>query len=68
MNADHVKGGLKSAKGKVKEEVGHATGNSKTALKGVVEQVAGKAQKAWGDLRDKAKQKVDKTLAEKPRH
>ncbi len=66
MNTQHVKGGFKQAKGKVKEEVGHATGSSKTAAKGVAEQVAGKAQKAWGDLKDKVKEKVDRALADKP--
>lgn len=66
MNSDHVKGSVKGIKGKAKEEIGHATGNSKTALKGVGEQVAGKVQKAWGDIRDKVKETVDKALAEKP--
>lgn len=62
MNRDHVKGSLKQAKGKVKEEVGHLTGNERTSLKGVAEQVAGKVQKKLGDFKDAVKDKVDNLL------
>ena len=62
MNSDHIKGTVKEIKGKAKEEIGHATGNSKLAIKGVGEQVAGKVQKAWGNARDKIKETADKTL------
>ncbi len=62
MNSEHVKGSVKDIKGKAKEEIGHVTGNSKMAGEGIGEQVAGKVQKAWGDLKDKVKEKVDQVL------
>lgn len=63
MNKDHVKGGFNDIKGKVKEEVGHATGNNKTAASGVKDQVVGKVQKAMGDMKDRVKEKVDNFLS-----
>jgi uncharacterized protein YjbJ (UPF0337 family) len=55
MNTNQVKGTLKNLKGKVKEKVGHLTGNTKTELSGIKDQVTGKTEKAWGDIKEKAK-------------
>jgi len=62
MNSSQVKGTLKTVKGKVREEVGHATGDDKSTIKGVVEQVAGKVQKKFGDIKENVKEKVDHLL------
>jgi len=56
MNKDQIKGTAKDIKGKIKEEVGHLTGNSKTEAEGVGGQVAGKVQKAFGNIKEKMKE------------
>jgi len=55
MNKDQIKGTAKDIKGKIKEKVGHLTGNSKTETDGVGGQVAGKVQKAFGKIKEKVK-------------
>ena len=62
MNSTHVKGSLKEAKGKVKEEFGHLTGKNKTEASGIADQVKGKIQKGFGDLKDAVKDGVDSVL------
>ena len=54
-NTDQVKGVAKQAKGAVKEAAGKATGSRKMEAEGKVDQVAGKRQKAYGDVKDKVK-------------
>jgi uncharacterized protein YjbJ (UPF0337 family) len=48
---DKIEGGLREAKGKVKEEVGQATGNADLEGRGVAEKMAGKAQRKVGDVK-----------------
>ncbi|TMG84432.1 MAG: CsbD family protein [Betaproteobacteria bacterium] len=55
MNKDQVKGGLKQATGKAKVVAGKITGDAKTQADGYVRQVAGKIQKAYGNLKDAAR-------------
>ena len=62
MNKDHVKGAFKEGKGKLKEDFGHMAGKESTSLKGVAEQVAGKVQQKFGDIKDAVKEKVDHLL------
>jgi uncharacterized protein YjbJ (UPF0337 family) len=62
MNNDHVKGKWNEVKGKVKEEVGHVTGNKSQAAEGVADQLKGKVQKGLGDAKDALKKGVDKVL------
>jgi uncharacterized protein YjbJ (UPF0337 family) len=62
MNNEHAKGNWNETKGKVKEEVGHAFGNTKTETEGVVDQIKGKVQKGLGDLKDAVKGGVDRVL------
>ncbi len=62
MNSKQVKGVLSEIKGKVKEEVGHLTGNDKLTAEGVYDQVEGKVQKGLGDLKESVKKKVDSIL------
>ncbi|TWG61742.1 CsbD-like protein [Aminobacter sp. J44] len=54
-NTDQVKGVAKQAKGAVKEAAGKATGSRKMEAEGKVDLVAGKTQKAYGDVKDKVK-------------
>jgi uncharacterized protein YjbJ (UPF0337 family) len=48
---DKIKGGLREAKGKVKEEAGKAIGNPNLRDRGTDEKVAGKVQKKMGDVK-----------------
>jgi uncharacterized protein YjbJ (UPF0337 family) len=48
---DKIKGGLREAKGKVKEEAGKAIGNPNLRDRGTDEKVAGKVQKKIGDVK-----------------
>lgn len=62
MNNEHVKGGINDVKGKVKEEIGHATGNNKLEGEGVIDRVKGKVQKTVGNVKDTVKRGVDTAL------
>jgi len=48
---DKIKGTLREAKGKVKEESGKAIGNPNLQDRGTGEKVAGKVQKKIGDVK-----------------
>jgi uncharacterized protein YjbJ (UPF0337 family) len=48
---DKIKGSLREAKGKVKEESGKAVGNPNLRDRGTDEKVAGKIQKKIGDIK-----------------
>ena len=48
---DKVKGTLKEAKGKLKEVAGKITDNPKLEAKGVVEKLAGKAERKLGEIK-----------------
>lgn len=67
MNSDNVKGKLKDLGGKAQRATGEATGDSDLEAKGAANQVEGKVQNAWGnvkkearDLKDDVKSKLDK--------
>jgi uncharacterized protein YjbJ (UPF0337 family) len=59
MNKDQVKGALKDAAGKVQAKAGKVTGNDSQRAKGLAKQAEGKVQKGYGDLKEKAKEKLD---------
>lgn len=59
MNKDQVKGSTKQATGKIKEKTGEATGNKDLENKGKVENIAGKAQSKFGDVKDNVNKKRD---------
>lgn len=48
---DKVKGTLHEAKGKIKEVAGKITDNPKLEAKGVVEKLAGKAERKLGEIK-----------------
>ena len=48
---DKVKGALKEAKGKMKEDAGKITDNPKLEGKGIVEKLAGKAERKMGEIK-----------------
>lgn len=52
MNKDQVKGAVKDAAGKLQEKAGEAIGSTEQQDKGLVNQVEGKVQKAYGDVKE----------------
>jgi uncharacterized protein YjbJ (UPF0337 family) len=55
MNNDKIKGTMDDAAGRVKRQVGEWTGDTKTQVDGAAQQVKGKVEKAWGNMKDAAK-------------
>lgn len=58
MNKDQVKGRIKETQGKVKEVTGKVVGNKKLEAEGKLENLAGKTQSQYGDLKSDIKQAV----------
>ena len=48
---DKVKGGLREAKGKIREKTGEATGNPDLRDRGTAEKAGGKVQRKIGDIK-----------------
>ena len=53
VNKDQVAGVAKQVKGSLKQAAGKATGNRQTQAEGTADKIAGKVQKAYGDVKDK---------------
>ena len=58
MNKDQVKGRIEQVKGNVKEAAGKVVGNKKLETGGQIEQVTGKTQAGYGDLKEDVKDAV----------
>jgi len=58
MNENEIKGGLRDVKGKIEKAVGDATTDTKWQADGIIDQVAGSAQKAYGQAKDKVQDVV----------
>lgn len=59
MNKEHVKGAAQKTKGKIKEAIGHVTGNKKLENQGKADEVKGDAYSAAGDAKDAAKEAAE---------
>jgi uncharacterized protein YjbJ (UPF0337 family) len=57
VDNDRIKGMADQAKGKVKEWVGKATGDTKTQAEGKMDQIKGKAENAVGGVKDAMREK-----------
>ena len=55
MDKDRVKGAINDAAGRVKRQAGEWTGDTNAQVEGSVQQAKGKAQKAWGNIKDAAR-------------
>ncbi|WP_296736531.1 CsbD family protein [Mesorhizobium sp.] len=55
VNRDQIAGMAKQVKGSVKQAAGKATGNRKVQVEGAADKLAGKVQKAYGDVKDKVR-------------
>lgn len=58
INKDEVKGQVNQTVGKVKEVIGHATGDTELEVKGDAQQAVGIGQKAVGKLKDTLKETI----------
>ncbi|HEY1646834.1 MAG TPA: CsbD family protein [Terracidiphilus sp.] len=56
MDKDTVKGAVNDAAGRAKRQVGEWTGDTNAQVEGAAQQVKGKAQKAWGNVKDAARE------------
>ena len=55
MNKNQVKGAVKDIAGKVQEEAGKLVGSKDQQAKGLNKQISGKAEKAYGDVKEATK-------------
>jgi uncharacterized protein YjbJ (UPF0337 family) len=55
MDKDTVKGTINDAAGRAKRQVGEWTGDTNSQVDGAAQQVKGKVQKAWGNVKDAAR-------------
>ena len=55
INKDQIVGRVEQAKGKVKAQAGKMVGNTRLQVKGAIEQVSGRGQAAYGDLKQASK-------------
>ncbi len=59
MNKDQVKGRIEEATGKVKEVTGKVTGDKDLEQEGKVQNIGGKVQAGYGDLKEDIKTAVE---------
>jgi uncharacterized protein YjbJ (UPF0337 family) len=55
MDKDRIKGKMDEVVGRAKRQVGEWTGDTKTQGEGAAEEVKGKVQNAWGNVKDTAR-------------
>jgi uncharacterized protein YjbJ (UPF0337 family) len=60
MDKEHVKGAADKVKGAVKDTVGKVTGDSKMRAEGKVDKAKGSAHNVAGDVKDAARDAMDK--------
>lgn len=59
MDRDKVKGKMEDIKGRVKRQVGEWTGDEELQDEGAADQIKGKAQNAWGNVKEGARDLAD---------
>ncbi len=55
MDKDKVKGTIDDAAGRAKRQIGEWTGDTGAQAEGAAQQVKGKVEKAWGNVKDAAR-------------
>jgi uncharacterized protein YjbJ (UPF0337 family) len=60
MDKEHVKGSIDKAKGAVKDAVGGLTGDTKLQTEGKIDKAKGEARQAVGDVKDAARDAIDR--------
>ncbi len=69
MDKDRIKGTVDDAAGRAKRQVGEWTDDSSTQVEGATQQVKGKLEKAWGNVKDAARDagnKSDRDRTDRP--
>jgi uncharacterized protein YjbJ (UPF0337 family) len=61
MDKDRVKGTVDDAAGRIKRQVGEWTGDTGAQVEGAAQQVKGKVEKAWGNVKDAARDAGEKS-------
>lgn len=56
MDKDRVKGTVDDAMGRAKRQAGEWTGDLNKQMEGAGQQVKGKVEKAWGNMKDAARE------------
>ena len=56
MDKDQVKGAVNDAAGRAKRQVGEWTGDTNAQVEGAAQQAKGKVQKAWGNIKEGARE------------
>ena len=59
MDKDRIEGKMDDVKGRVKRQVGEWTGDTETQAEGLGDQIKGKAQNAFGKVKDAGRDLVD---------
>ena len=59
MDKDRIEGKTNDVTGRVKRQVGEWTGNEDLQAEGTIDQAKGKAQNAWGKMKDSAREALD---------
>lgn len=59
MDQDRIKGTVDDATGRAKRQVGEWTGDNQTQAEGAAQQVKGKVEKAWGNVKDAVRNATD---------
>lgn len=59
MDKDTIKGTVDDAAGRAKRQVGEWTGDNQTQAEGAAQQVKGKVEKAWGNVKDAVRNTTD---------
>jgi len=67
MDKDRVKGTVDDAAGRIKRQVGEWTGDTGAQVEGAAQQVKGKAEKAWGNVKDAARDAGQKSDRDRTR-
>jgi len=65
MNKDQIKGKAKSIVGNIEEQAGYWSDDKKTEAKGVLLQVKGKTQEAYGDVKEAVGNAIENIKAKK---
>jgi uncharacterized protein YjbJ (UPF0337 family) len=65
MNKDTVKGAMDDVAGRVKRQTGEWTGDANKQAEGAGQQVKGKVEKAWGNVKDAAKDAANRSDADR---
>jgi uncharacterized protein YjbJ (UPF0337 family) len=55
MDKDRIKGTVDDVAGRAKRQVGEWTGDTNAQVEGAAQQIKGKAEKAWGNVKDAAR-------------